>query len=291
MANQIILFRALDSNGYVISGAKAYVYLTGTFTIIPVYSDEAGTIPASNPVIANANGFFPQRFITQAARVAFKLADETTLYTLDPAPITASSGSGAGQVSFTPTVNIPQVTVQTAVEAVDTNSRARDIANLAASQPLDADLTAIAAIGTTGLVNRTGAGTAATVANGTGDQQLRMVAGVPIWTTVLYESAEQTITAAGSLTLTHGLGIKPKYVFCEAICKTAEYGYAVGDVVPMSVAVELNSATEYGFSLRLTTTTILLRYAGAGLAAINLSSGVGVALTNANWRLIVRATI
>ena len=157
MANQIILFRALDSNGYVISGAKAYVYLTGTFTIIPVYSDEAGTIPASNPVIADANGFFPQRFITQAARVAFKLADETTLYTMDPAPTAVGSGAGASQVSFAPTANIPQTTVQTAVEAVDTNARARE----AAKQPLDADLTALAALAATGLIARTGAGAVA----------------------------------------------------------------------------------------------------------------------------------
>jgi len=66
-------------------------------------------------------------------------------------PIVAANGDyNAGQITNTPAGNIAAVTVQAALNELD-----------AEKQPLDADLTAIAALSTNGLVERTGGGTAA----------------------------------------------------------------------------------------------------------------------------------
>ncbi len=49
MANQILLGRALDANGYIAPAAKATIYADGTSTLITVYSDVDGATPAANP--------------------------------------------------------------------------------------------------------------------------------------------------------------------------------------------------------------------------------------------------
>ena len=48
------------------------------------------------------------------------------------------------------------------------------------------------------------------------------------------QSAEITITLQSSATVAHTLGIKPILVKTMAVCKTAEYGYAVGDELDLS---------------------------------------------------------
>jgi hypothetical protein len=121
MANQIIgnPSRALDANGYVVPGGKMTVYQTGTATLLPVYVDVDGATPAANPVIADASGVFPQRFVLeQAAKIVVTTADDVTLYTLDPAPVVQGTGSGASQISFSPTALVPETDVQAAIEAV-----------------------------------------------------------------------------------------------------------------------------------------------------------------------------
>lgn len=117
MANQIILDRALDANGYVAAGAKATIYAAGTSTLISVYSDTAGTVAAANPVIADGNGFWPQRFVSTAAKAVVTDADDVSLYTLDPVPATAGEAASASGVSFDPTVELPVTNVQDAIEA------------------------------------------------------------------------------------------------------------------------------------------------------------------------------
>jgi hypothetical protein len=123
MANQIIAnpSRVLDLNGYTVPGAKMTVYQAGTSTLLGVFSDKDGTVGASNPVIADANGVFPQRYVNQAAKVVIATADDVTLYTLDPAPVVQATGAGASQISFAPTIDVPANNVQTAIETVAAN--------------------------------------------------------------------------------------------------------------------------------------------------------------------------
>ncbi len=120
MANQILLGRALDANGYVSPGAKATIYADGTSTLISVYSDVAGTTVAANPIIADGNGFWPQRYVTEDAKAVVTTADDVALYTLDPAPVAQGAGAAASAISFDPTVELPQTNVQDAIEAAAT---------------------------------------------------------------------------------------------------------------------------------------------------------------------------
>lgn len=118
MANQILLGRALDANGYIAPGAKCTVYAAGTSTLIPVYQDVDGTVTAANPIIADGDGFWAQRFVSQAAKAVVTDAADVALYTLDPAPLSQGTGAAASAISFEPTVEVPQDNVQDAIEAV-----------------------------------------------------------------------------------------------------------------------------------------------------------------------------
>ena len=117
MANQILLGRALDANGYIAPGAKATIYADGTSTLITVYSDVAGTVVAANPIVADGDGFWPQRYVTEDAKAAVTTSADVALYTLDPAPTSQGTGASASRVSFAPTVPLPQTNVQAAIEA------------------------------------------------------------------------------------------------------------------------------------------------------------------------------
>jgi len=119
LANQLILGRALDANGYIAPGAKATIYADGTATLISVYSDVAGTIAAANPIVADADGLWPQRYVTEDAKAVVTTSAGVTIYTLDPAPTSQGSGAAASQISFTPSVSppLPQTNVQDAIIA------------------------------------------------------------------------------------------------------------------------------------------------------------------------------
>lgn len=90
-----------------------------------------------------------------------------TEYTfLTAADIAAASGAGA--VGFNPAGTIEATDVQAAIEELDTEVYAAIAALSSVYQPLDADLTAIAALASTGLLNRTGAATFGQVEIATG---------------------------------------------------------------------------------------------------------------------------
>lgn len=120
MANQLIIDRALDSNGYIAPAAKATVYADGTTTLIDVYSDTSGTVAGANPIIADADGFWPQRFVTEAAKIVVTDAGNVTLYTMDPVPVAQGLTSAAAGVAFAPSVAVPQSNVQGAIDYVAT---------------------------------------------------------------------------------------------------------------------------------------------------------------------------
>jgi hypothetical protein len=110
--------------------------------------------------------------------------------------------------------------------------------------------------------------------------------------TAMFESAEQTITAAGLLTLAHGLGAAPKLLQAFIVCKTAEAGYSVGDVVALGPVDITGSATSSrGYSAKVNSTNIVIRYGATAntILIVHGTDGSGFGVTNANWRFIVRA--
>lgn len=107
-----------------------------------------------------------------------------------------------------------------------------------------------------------------------------------------YTSAEQAITLSGGLTLSHGLGVKPKLMVGILVCKTAQGGYSVGD----EYSIFVGTFEPYGLSgLGATTDTsnIYLRYGpgnGTGCFIVpNKTTAAQTVLVPANWRLVVRA--
>lgn len=59
-----------------VPNAKAYFFLAGTSTPTTVYADVALTIPLTQPVVADANGVFPEIFLTPG--VAYKVDVQTS---------------------------------------------------------------------------------------------------------------------------------------------------------------------------------------------------------------------
>lgn len=109
--------------------------------------------------------------------------------------------------------------------------------------------------------------------------------------TTLFESTQQTITLAGSLTLPHGLGGEPRMLFAKLVCITADSPYAVGEKVfipigTMSEQSSLNKAI--GFSVN-DTTNIRVHFPESAPMIFTPSTGARHTITPANWRLVVGA--
>lgn len=67
----------VDLNGAVLSGAKWYFYENGTTTLKNVYQDQAKTSTHANPVIADANGRFPDIWLDGAYSIRIAQSDDT----------------------------------------------------------------------------------------------------------------------------------------------------------------------------------------------------------------------
>jgi hypothetical protein len=111
--------------------------------------------------------------------------------------------------------------------------------------------------------------------------------------TKFFESAEQTITVGGTLTVAHGLGEKPRFVSGHLICKTAEYGYAIGETIEVSLNTPIfntvNTNTN-NCSLRDDATNLLVKFgAGSTFRIVDVTNGVGRDITVANWKFILKA--
>lgn len=133
--------------------------------------------------------------------------------------------------------------------------------------------------------------------NGTAGQALTTNgSGTLSWTTqpltTYFESAAQTITAAGTFTVAHGLGKSPVLIVAVLKCVTAEGNYSIGDEVVFSHIIPSESANSMGgVSFTYDSTNIIARYGSRANTFYipNKTTGALVNLTNANWNLIVRA--
>lgn len=104
-----------------------------------------------------------------------------------------------------------------------------------------------------------------------------------------FTSAWQTITAAGTLTLAHGLGASPQIIVPEIICRTANLGYAVGEIVMVNPSAH-GIAWTRALSLRYDATNVYVVF-GAAAASLQIgdTSGNQNPITNASWEFRVRA--
>lgn len=113
----------------------------------------------------------------------------------------------------------------------------------------------------------------------------------PALTTVFskeYVSAEQTISNAGGATLAHGLSVAPKFIQVRLVCKTAENGYSINDEVIWGTTYQ---GSDRGVAVALDATNIIYKYINGAtpFSYFNKSTGATTPLTNANWRMVIRA--
>lgn len=79
-----ILERAFDSDGDPISGAKLYFYEAGTTTPLDTYSDEALSSPNTNPVVADADGYYGEIYFEKLPyKVKFTDASDVQIWEED----------------------------------------------------------------------------------------------------------------------------------------------------------------------------------------------------------------
>ena len=115
------------------------------------------------------------------------------------------------------------------------------------------------------------------------------VDGQPI--TASYLSSGQTITAAGLLTLAHGLGAVPKLVQFYIKCTTSDLGYAIGDEVLIAPVNTSSSVTSRFNGVYWDSTNVYIRFNDeSGHPRIgNKSTGVEDSIDLSDWDLYVRA--
>lgn len=123
---ELLLFtpeRAVDLNGVPIYGAKAYFYAAGTTDPLTVYADPDMTVPHPSPLVANGMGVWPQVFCDQPASVTVTDASDVVQsgYPMTLAASVPAGDSAASGVSFNPTAEIPETSVQDAIERVQAN--------------------------------------------------------------------------------------------------------------------------------------------------------------------------
>lgn len=122
MTNQVLInsLRATDANGAPVASAEIRFFKSGTNTPVSVYQDEALTTAHTTPVVANAQGFFPQMFIASSTPLKIEVTDTGGNYLMgspfDPVAMTTTSSSGADGVSFSPVDGNSGTNVQRAIE-------------------------------------------------------------------------------------------------------------------------------------------------------------------------------
>lgn len=106
-----------------------------------------------------------------------------------------------------------------------------------------------------------------------------------------YESAQQTITAGGALTLAHGLGAAPKLIQMVAQCIVAEQGYVVGDEVFINPSTGAVGNFGQGLSVVPDATNLNIRFGSdaSPLVLINKTTGAMTGTTKTSWKLVARA--
>ncbi|TRD03795.1 hypothetical protein FJV76_14250 [Mesorhizobium sp. WSM4303] len=132
---------------------------------------------------------------------------------------------------------------------------------------------------------------------GTAGQLLQMNTGAtaPQWLTApftkAFESAQQTITAGGSLTLAHGLGVQPKLYQIYLIAQSAVLGYTSGDEVLVNPSFAASDPSGRGASIVPDAANINIRFGSDAnsFTIIRKNNGDVSTITNANWKLVVRA--
>lgn len=90
-------FQGFDLNGDPLSGGLLYTYTAGTTTPKATYTDEAGAVPNTNPVVLDSRGEAVVRLASGNYKFVLQDSLGNAIWTVDNiAPAAASSSGGTG---------------------------------------------------------------------------------------------------------------------------------------------------------------------------------------------------
>lgn len=109
-----------------------------------------------------------------------------------------------------------------------------------------------------------------------------------------HTSGEISISSGTRTNSTHGLGAVPFLVTASIRCKVAELGYSVGDEVLMSASLGNTgggTVEENGVQVGANATQAFAIVGNNGIEIYQASSSIGARarITDANWRIVIRA--
>lgn len=108
--------------------------------------------------------------------------------------------------------------------------------------------------------------------------------------TQAYQSAEQTITSGGTLTLAHGLSSEPTLLQAYIICKTAEFSFSIGDKICLSgFYTTSTTATSNCVQMIPDPTNVVCKIGDFFSVFDKTTPTVRRNITYDRWRLIIRA--
>lgn len=170
-------------------------------------------------------------------------------------------GTGAGSSTLTlPVVNVTEVT-----SAASLNNAAviQSTAGARSTTPYN-----LPTSNSAGVLTNNGSGTVTWAAAGG---------------STIFQSADQTITLGGGLTLAHGLSSTPKHVWAALVCQTAEFGYSIADVVHGQFG--MSSGFDVPFNAVVDATNLNVRYVNTQLSILHKTTGAFSNITTANWKM------
>ena len=103
-----------------------------------------------------------------------------------------------------------------------------------------------------------------------------------------FVSSDQTITAAGALTIAHGLGRAPLFVQMALICQSSDVGYTAGMVVPYPVGQRSTTGfNNYGVTVVTDSTNLSVRYGSVSnvFPMMDFSNGDGANIDPTKWKV------
>lgn len=188
-----------------------------------------------------------------------------------------------------PKLDADRAYVQRVVEdatALIANTPANAIVGNFSASPDGASTLAIAA---SRLVGRGASGNIANISLGDGLQFNGSAIEATGLNVEVFQSTQQTITAAGALTLAHGLSGVPQFCFVHLVCTTAQHNYSIGQVYHGGL---LTSATSnVGVAISPDATNLNIRYGSAAATFIvhNYTTGATANITNSSWAAVFTA--
>lgn len=106
-----------------------------------------------------------------------------------------------------------------------------------------------------------------------------------------FESAPQTITSAGALTISHGMSVIPRLVMCVLTNVSPDSGYTAGQQLFQCPSFLTGTAgAGIGVAVVPDATNLNIRFGSQAqvFSALNFTTGAGAALTNASWTITFR---